>query len=276
MHTMWKGTISFGLVNIPIKMFTATEDKNIKFRYLHKECNTPIKYKKKCETCNREINEDEIVKGYEYRPGQFIILNDEDFETIQSEINNKSIDILDFVNLPEIDPIYFDKSYYLSPQDSLGKAYNLLRTAMYNSDKIAIAKITIRNKEKLAAIRVYDDVLVLETIFYPDEVRATSLIPGMPTNLDVDPKELRIAMQLIDNLSTSFDASKYTDTYRNALQELIDKKATGQEIEVAPQTSENNILDLMEALQASLKETKGKNVATRKKKTTKTKATVGS
>lgn len=270
MHTMWKGTISFGLVNIPIKMFTATEDKDIKFRYLHKECNTPIKYKKKCETCDREISEDEIVKGYEYRPGQFIILNDEDFETIQTEANNKSIDILDFVNLVDIDPIYFDKSYYLSPQDTIGKAYNLLLTAMNNTNKIAIAKITIRNKQKLATIRVYNNVLVLETIFYPDEVRSTSLIPGMPLNKDVDTKELDIATKLIDNLSTDFDPNKYTDDYRNALQELIESKVNGKEIEIAPQAPKSNVLDLMEALQASLKETKGKTVSTKKRKTTKT------
>ncbi len=274
MHTMWKGSISFGMVNIPIKMFTATEEKDIKFRYLHKECNTPLKYKKTCPTCNKELTEDDIIRGYEYEPGHYVILNEQDFIAVKSEINNKSIEILDFVNLAEIDPIYFDKSYYLSPQETGEKAYSLLRRAMDDTGKIAIAKITIRNKQTLAALRFYDNVLVLETIFYPDEVRAVSLVPGLPENVDVDKKELDIATKLIDNLSAKFDPSKYTDEYREALKEVIDKKIKGKEIEVAPEAPERNVIDLMEALQASLKETKNKTTK-KKKKTTRQKATVG-
>lgn len=274
MHTMWKGSISFGLVNIPIKMFAATEDKDIRFRYIHKECNTPIKYKKTCPTCDKEISEDEIVRGFEYEPGHFVIIGQEDLESVKTEIDSKTIDILDFVNLSEIDPIYFDKTYYLSPQEARGKAYNLLRTAMNDTHKIAIAKVTIRNKQTLAALRVYHNVLVMETIFYPDEVRDTKLIPGLPENEEVDKKELDIATKLIDNLTAEFDPGKYKDEYRTALQEMIDKKVAGKEIEVAPKAPERNVIDLMEALQASLKETKKAKPTTKRKKTTAKKTTV--
>jgi DNA end-binding protein Ku len=161
---MWKGSISFGLVNIPIKMFTATEEKDIRFRYLHKECHTPVKYRKVCPACNREVGEEEIVRGYEYELGRFIIIDEKDLAALKPDIDNNSIDILDFVSLSEIDPIYCDKSYYLSPLDTGGRDYNLLRQAMKDTGKIAIAKITIRTKQTLAALRVYNDVLVLETI----------------------------------------------------------------------------------------------------------------
>jgi DNA end-binding protein Ku len=254
MHTMWKGSISFGLVNIPVKMFTATEEKDIRFRYLHKECNTPLRYKKTCPSCNREVREEEIVRGFEYQTGHFIIIDEEDIEALKSEVNAKSIDILDFVNLRDIDPIYFDKSYYLSPQDTGDKAYSLLRQAMNDSGKIAVAKMTIRNKQTLAVLRVYENVLVLETIFYPDEIRPVSQVPNLPERTIVNEKELDIANKLIESLTAEFDPGKYTDEYREALKDLIDKKIEGQEIEIAPEAPQKNIIDLMEALQASLKE----------------------
>lgn len=223
---MFKGSISFGLVNIPIKMFAATEEKDVRFKYLHKACHSPIKYEKKCPTCQKEIRQEEIVKGFEYEPGRFVIISDEDLEAVQSEVHGRVIDILDFINLSEIDPIYFDKSYYLAPQEigAGDKAYNLLRQAMQDVGKIAIAKITIRNKQTLAALRVYENVLVLETIFYPDEVRSISLIPGLPEEKNADPKELDIAEKLIENLTEKFDPTKYKDDYREALKAFIDKK----------------------------------------------------
>lgn len=274
MHTMWKGSISFGLVNIPIKMFTATEEKDIKFRYLHKECNTPIKYKKTCPTCNREVREEEIVRGYEYELGHFIIMNENDLAALKSEVSDRSIEIIDFVNLSEIDPIFFDKSYYLSPQDNGSKAYTLLRKAMDDTGKIAIAKITIRNKQTLAALRVYNNVLVMETIFYPDEVRSVSQIPGLPEGVNVNDKELDIATKLIDNLTTPFEPDKYKDDYREALKDLIDKKIEGKEIEIAPEAPHRNVIDLMEALQASLKESTKKPAKKKTKSEGKTKQTI--
>lgn len=264
MHTMWKGSVSFGLVNIPIKMFAATENKDIKFKYLHKECNTPIKYSRTCPTCNNEVEWSDIVKGFEYEPGRYVLINDEDIEAIKPDAN-KAIEILDFVNLAEIDPIYFDKSYYLSPQDTGGKAYNLLRQAMNDTGRIGIAKITVRNKESLAALRVYQNLLVLETIFYPDEVREVKLVPSVPENVEVNAKELAMAVQLIENLSVEFDPTKYTDGYREALQELISKKLEGETVEVSREAPERNIIDLMQALQASIDETDAKKKQPKKR-----------
>ncbi|MTI68836.1 MAG: Ku protein [Firmicutes bacterium] len=266
MHTMWKGSISFGLVNIPVRMFSATEDKDVRFKNLHKECHTPIKYKKMCPTCNKEVGYDEIVKGYEYEPGKYVIIEDKDIESIEPD-KNKAVEILDFVNLNEIDPIYFDKSYYLSPQETGEKAYNILRKAMRDTKKIAIAKITIRSKQTLAAVRVYNGLIVLETIHYPDEVRSVEQVPNIPEKIDTNKNELKMATELINNLTASFKPDKYKDDYREALKELINKKIEGKEIKVAPKGKEKNVIDLMEALKASIDETKPK----KKKKTNKKK-----
>jgi len=269
MHTVWKGAISFGLVNIPIKMFTATENKDIKFRFLHKACNTPLNYKKVCPNCNVEVKDEDIVRGYEYEPDHFVVLNEADLEAIQKQPGVRNIEILDFVNLSEIDPVYFDKTYYLSPQETGGKAYNLLRQAMNDTGKIAIARVTIRSKQTLAALRVYKNVLVMETLFYASEVRPTAQIPGLPEMTDTDAKERDIAIKLIDSLTAPFEPEKYTDEYNTALTEIIRKKIEGKEVQVAPQAPKQNVIDLMEALKASLQETKKKTPAakagTRKK-----------
>jgi len=271
---MWKGSISFGLVNIPIRMFTATEDKDIRFKYIHKECKTPIKYEKKCPTCNKEISQNDIVRGYEYEPGKFVVIEDKDLEALRQS-TGRAIEILDFVHLDEIDPVYFMKSYYLSPQETGEKAYNLLREAMKQTGRIAIAKITIRNKQSLAAIRVYQNLLVMETIFYPDEVRNFLQVPNIPVDQEVDKKELAMANQLIENLTTTFDPEKYTDEYRKELLDLIHKKIAGDEVVQPKETSTTNVIDLMQALQESLKETEHlkqtdspkKKASSRKKKT---------
>lgn len=261
MHTVWKGAISFGLVNIPVRMFTATEDRDIKFRYLHKACNTPLNYKKYCPNCNVDVSEDDIVRGYEYEPGHFVILTEEDFESVKDTSKGKSIEILDFVNLSEIDPVYFDKTYYLAPQETGAKAYNLLRQAMNDTGKIAIARVTIRSKETLAALRVYKNALVMETLFYADEVRPTEQIPGLPAETRTNEKELDIAVKLIDNLTAKFEPEKYTNEYNTALTELIRKKVEGKEVRVAPEAPKQNVIDLMEALKASLQETRKKKPA---------------
>lgn len=277
MHTMWKGSISFGLVNIPVKMFAATEDKDIRFKYIHKECKTSIKYEKKCPTCDKEISQDDIVRGYEYEPGKFVIIEDKDLEALRQS-SGRAIEILDFVNLEEIDPVYFMKSYYLSPQETGEKAYNLLRAAMKQTGRIAIAKVTIRDKQSLAAIRVYQNLLIMETIFYPDEVRDLAQVPNIPADSDVDEKELAMATQLIGNLTTAFDPEKYTDEYRKELLTMIHKKIEGDEVVRPKETSKTNVIDLMQALQESLKETehlkktdslpKKKSPARKKKATT--------
>lgn len=251
---MWKGSISFGLVNIPIKMFAATEDKDIKFRYIHNKCKTPIKYEKVCPACKTEITQDDIVRGFEYEPGKFVVIDNEDINALKQS-TGKAIEILDFVNLSDIDPVYFVKTYYLSPQETGGKAYNLLREAMNRTGKIAVAKITLRDKQSLAAIRVYKNLLAMETIFYPDEVRDSTLVPNIPAEEDINDKELTMAIQLIENLSDTFNPEKYTDEYRHALRELINKKIEGDEVVIRADEPKHNVIDLMEALQESLKQT---------------------
>ncbi len=255
MHTMWKGSISFGLVNIPVKMFAATEDRDIRFKYLHKKCKTPIKTERVCPGCNEKIAPEDIVRGYEYEPGHYVIIEDKDIDAIRPK-SAKTVEILDFVHLKEIDPLYFDKSYYLAPQENGGsKAYSLLRKAMDDTGRIAVARITIRDKQSLAVLRVLNNVLVLETIYFPDEVRDIKQIPGVPENVTVDERELQMAEQLIDNLTAEFKPEKYKDDYREALLAMIHKKIEGEEIVSAPEAPQRNVIDLMAALQASLKKT---------------------
>lgn len=267
MHTIWKGSISFGLVNIPIKLHAATEDKDVKLRTLHKDCHSPIKYEKVCPVCNREIKNEEIVKAYEYTKGKFVLLEEDDLEAIRKENEDKAVEIIDFVKISEIDPIYFQKSYFMSPNESGGKAYSLLRKALQESQKVGIAKIMIRAKEQLAVIRVYDQTLVLETIHFPDEVRKTDDVPNVPSEDKVTEKELATAIMLIDQLTTEFEPDKYIDDYRTALLELIEAKRTGKEL-VAPTEKEtvSNVTDLMAALQASIDRTKPTKEPAKKKK----------
>ena len=267
MHTMWKGSISFGLVNIPIKLHAATEDKDIKLRQLHKECHSPIKYEKKCPVCNVEINQTDMVKAYEYTKGKFVVLDEEDLEKLKSENEDKAVEIVDFVKIEQIDPIYFDRSYYMSPGDGGSKAYSLLRKALAESEKVGLAKIIIRSKEQLAVVRVFENTLVMETIHYPDEVRKAVDVPNVPTDDKVTKKELDTAILLIDQLTTDFDAEKYTDEYRTALHELIEAKRTGKEIVTTVEKEQTtNVTDLMAALQASIDKTKPKKPVVKKKR----------
>ncbi|PWK15568.1 Ku protein [Tumebacillus permanentifrigoris] len=251
MHTMWKGSISFGLVNIPVKMFAATEDKDIKFRMLHEKCGTPVKQVRTCPHCEEEVEWKAVVKGFEYQSGQFVIMSEEDMEKISPQ-RTKTIDILNFVSLEEIDPIYFNKSYFLAPEESGGKAYSLLRQAMKDSGRIALVKVIIRSAQMLAVLRVYDNVLVMESIYYPEEVRSVTQLPSVPAEGAVDENEMRVAQQLIDSLATTFDPEQYRDEYRAALLAAIDQKVEGQEITTVQEPRRDQIQDLMAALQASL------------------------
>ncbi|MGP4063775.1 non-homologous end joining protein Ku [Oceanobacillus sp. M65] len=257
MHTMWKGTISFGLVNIPVKMHAATENKDVRLRQLHKECQSPIKYEKVCPICDKPIEQEEIVKAYEYAKNKFVVLDEEDLAALQKEQEDKAVEIVDFVKLEEIDPIYFEKSYYLSPNEGGTKAYSLLRNALEETGKIGVAKMIIRSKEQLAVIRVYQNTLVAETIHYPDEVRNVADVPNVPEASANSEKELDTAKMLIEQLTTVFEPEKYTDEYRTALMELIEQKKNNEETttpvatEKGKPTSEG-ATNLMDALQASL------------------------
>ncbi|WP_082232317.1 Ku protein [Halobacillus massiliensis] len=275
MHTMWKGTISFGLVNIPVKLHAATDNKDVKLRQLHDECKSPIEYKKRCPVCEKEVANEEIVKAYEYTKNKFVVLDPEDLENLKREQEDKSVEILDFVKLEEIDPIYFDRSYYLSPNEGGTKAYGLLRQALKDTGKIGVAKIIIRSKEQLAILRVYDNTLIMETIHFPDEVRNASDVPNVPEETDLSKKEISTAISLIDQLTEEFKPEKYTDEYREALLELIEAKRNNEKVTTAktkPQPA--NVTNLMEALERSLEETKeSKKVAPKKKTAAKKKTT---
>lgn len=270
MHTVWKGSISFGLVNIPVKLHAATENKDVKLRQLHKDCHTPISYKKVCEGCNQEVTDEDIVKAYEYAKNKFVVLDQEDLENLRKENEDKAVEIIDFVQLTEIDPIYFERTYFLSPDSTGAKAYSLLRKTLEQSGKIGIAKIVIRSKEQLAIVRVYQNALVMETIHYPDEVRSIGDVPNIPSEQDVVQKELDTALLLVEQLTTTFNPEKYTDDYRNALLELIEEKKATNTISTSDKQRPipENVTDLMTALQASLEKTK--KPATRKR-TTRTK-----
>ncbi|WP_159884724.1 non-homologous end joining protein Ku [Paenibacillus puerhi] len=251
MHTVWKGAISFGLVHVPVKMFSATEDKDISMRMIHKVCSTPLNFVRKCQHCDREVEWEEIARGYEYEPGAFVLFEKDELEKLTGEVT-KEIKILDFVDLTDIDPVYFHKTYYLSPNETGSGAYSLLLEAMRETGKIGIAKVSIRSKSSLAAIRIIDRCLAMETIFYPDEIRPVAQVPNLPEESKVNEKELDMAKLLISQLSTPFEPQKYTDTYREALLEAIDLKVSGQQVSVAPEPHRANVIDLMSALQASL------------------------
>ncbi|RXZ81490.1 Ku protein [Paenibacillaceae bacterium] len=255
MHTVWKGAISFGLVHVPVKMFSATEDKDISMRLIHRACGGPIAYVRQCPTCKVDVQWDDIMKGYEYDKGRFVLFEKEELDQLSSDAT-KTIQIIDFVDLEEIDPIYFQKTYYLSPDQAGSNAYQLLLEAMRQSGRIGIAKISIRSKSSLAAIRVINNCLAMETIFYPDEIRPITQVPGLPEIVKVNDKELQMASMLIEQLSTPFEPEKYTDDYRTRLMDLIGKKIAGEDVHIAPAQQQTNVIDLMAALQASLEAVK--------------------
>ncbi|AZB42509.1 Ku protein [Bacillus sp. FJAT-42376] len=265
MHTMWKGSIRFGLVTIPVKLYAATEDKDVKLRSLHKDCGTPIKYEKKCPNCDRPLESGDIVKGYEYVKGKYVILTEEDMKELKKEHEDKAVEILDFVKLEDIDPIYYNRSYFLGPGENGSKAYALLREALLKSGKIGLAEMTIRSKQQMAVVRVYKNCLVMETIHYPDEVRSADEVPSVPDSADIQEKELDTAMMLIDQMTANFDPEQYKDDYREAMLRLIQSKIDQNEGTAAPSDApRKNVVDLMSQLQASIEKSK-KNVAGKEK-----------
>ncbi|UNC93391.1 non-homologous end joining protein Ku [Candidatus Contubernalis alkaliaceticus] len=257
MRTIWKGAISFGLVSIPVKLFPATERKEVKFKFLHNKCKSPIKNNRVCSSCQQEVGWDEIIKGYEFETGKYVVFDSEELERFPQG-RSKTVDIVDFVNLEEIDPVYFDKTYYMAPGETGEKPYVLLRNIMEETGKIAIARVVIRTRENLAAIRVHNGILTMETMFYPDEVRNTDLVPVEGRGITIHENELKMAQQLVENLASSFDPEKYFDEYRERVLQIIEAKVAGQKIEVPEAPEKAKIVDLMEALRASVQMTEGK------------------
>jgi DNA end-binding protein Ku len=257
-RAIWKGAISFGLVTIPVKLYSATEEKDVTFHQVRRSDGSRIKYKRVAAADGEEVQYGDIAKGYELPTGETVVLTDEDFKELPLT-TSRAIDVLQFVPLEEVDPIYFQKSYYLEPEKAGAKPYVLLREALERSGKVAVVKVALRNREALATLRVRDGVFVLETMLWPDEVR-TPEFAFLDEDIDVREQELTMAGSLIETLSGEFDPTQYSDRYREALQAVIEAKIEGREV-VQPeggQPTAGTVVDLMAALRASVEAAKAK------------------
>lgn len=250
MQTVWSGFLSFGLVSIPVRMFVATESKSVSFNYVHRECGTPLKYQRVCPNCEEVVPWDDVARGFEIEKDKYVIMEEEDFEAIDLP-SRKMIDIMQFSDLADIDSIYFRKSYYLAPEEGGEKAYNLLSQAMEKDGKIAIAKMVIRTKQHLCCIRRYQDSLLLETMFYHDEVRVADEVVGDTGEFEPREKEMKMARQLMESMSREFKAEDFDDDYRQAILKVINSKASGIKIETRG-PPEGKPEDLVEALKQSI------------------------
>jgi DNA end-binding protein Ku len=251
-RSIWNGVVSFGLVSIPVRLSPATTSKDISFNELHSACKTRLKRQRYCPHCDRAVEGDEVIKGYEFSKGQYVEMTDEDFENVPIP-SKHTIDVAAFVKGEEIDPIYFDSTYLLEPDEAGKKPFSLFMHALTEKGMTAIARITIRKKEQLCALRASGGNLMLETLFYPDEIRV-ELGKELPETKLTD-QEQKMATALIDLLTTDFKPSEYSDTYRDALMEVIQAKLEGKEVVTQPET-EPKVTDLMEALRASVEAAK--------------------
>jgi len=266
-RAIWKGSISFGLVNIPIGLYPATRKEELRFRLLRKTDLSPVNYKRVAEKDGKEVPWDQIVKGYEYEKGKYIVLKEEDFQRVDLEAT-QTVDIQDFVDQDEIDPIFFYKPYYLEPQKGGDKAYALLRDSLKDKKKVGIAKVVIKTREYLAGVKPEDGALVLELMHFADELVDTSQL-HIPKKAEVGKRELNMATALIDSMSAKWNPQKYKDDYREALMEVIEEKveAGGKEIEEKPKKAPKptKVIDLVKVLQQSLEQTgKSKSKASKR------------
>jgi DNA end-binding protein Ku len=265
MRPIWSGAISFGLVSVPVRMFSATESKELRFHFLHKKDLTPIAYEKVRRDDREPVDPDEIVRGFEIEKGRYVPLDEEDLDRLDIELTH-SIDICDFVSLDEIDPVYFRKAYYLLPAEGAEKPYRLLVRALEETSKVGIAKVVIRNKQHLAAVRPYEGPLVLETMYYADEVRKPEALDGDLGAAKLQKAEVEMAKSLVENLSEPFKPEKYDDNYRKELLELIRAKAEGQPLPEPREEEGGEVVDLMTALRESVERTKKQRRGTSKRK----------
>jgi DNA end-binding protein Ku len=257
MRTIWNGSISFGLVNIPIGLAVATQRTDVAFRTLHRECKTPIKQKRYCPFHERDVEADELVKGWEVVKGEFVIVEEEDLEAVALQRSN-SIEILRFVKLAEVDPVFFDRTYYLAPAsaDAQRRPYVLLLRAMEETGMAAIGKFVLWGKENLCLIRPHDDALALETLFFAEDVRSKKEIQEAVAESEVKKPELALAQQVIESISGEFDPEEFRNQYRDDLKQMLEAKVAGQEIAKPEPVPETPVIDLMAALKASVAETK--------------------
>ena len=272
---LWKGAISFGLISIPVRLYSAVENKSLKFHLMHEEDGGRIKYKRECAKCGKEVSWDDIIKGYEYSKDHYVTFTDEEMESLDVD-SIRAIDVVSFVPLDDIDPIYFDKTYYVIPEASGIKAYKLLAEALEAEGQVGVAKIALRDKEHLSTIRLKNDVFVLETMHWPDEIREPEF-EELSKRVEVRDQEVKMARQLIQQLSDDFKPDEFEDEYRVRLQQLAEQKVEGQEVTVAaePEAEPAPVVDIMEALKASVSEAKKRKSSdskSTKKKTTKRRA----
>lgn len=252
-RSIWNGVISFGMVSIPVKLYTATEDKDISFRQLHRECGSRLKQLRWCPECDRAVEWDEVVRGYEYAKDEHVVMTEEDFEKLPLP-SKQTVELAAFVKAEQIDPIYYQKTYYLEPDEKGIKPYALLMQALKDKNLTGIAKIAVRNKEQLCALRTMDPdgqgaTLVLETLFYPDEIRE---VPSEIPEQTFTKAEMKMAHALIELLEQDFDPAQFQDEYRAALQQVIDAKLEGTEVAAPEVARPAKVTDLMSALKASV------------------------
>ncbi|MBE7188827.1 Ku protein, partial [Jatrophihabitans endophyticus] len=252
MRSIWKGTVSFGLVSIGVKLYTATEERSISFHQVRREDGSRIRYKRVAEADGEEVAYGDIAKGYETSGGEVVVLTDDDFKDLPLP-STRIVDVLQFVPLDQIDPIYFNKSYYLEPEKTAVKPYVLLRDALEDSNIAGLVKVAIRNREQLATLRVRDGVIVMETMIWPDEVREPDF-GFLDDDVDLRPQEKQMARSLVESMSGDFDPDEYTDDYREALEQVIAAKVEGREVAepATPEPNSGNVVDLMSALRASV------------------------
>ena len=247
----WKGFLTFGMISIPIELSPAARSERISFNQLHSVCHSRLKQPLYCPTCEKFVERSEIEKGYEYEKDQYLLFKQEELDEIEPD-SAQAMEILSFVKATEIDPVYFDASYYAKPAEAGVRAYNLLLDAMRKTGYAGIAKVTMHNRENIVIIRARDNGMTLHTMFYNNEIRAAAEASA-PNKAEVKEQESKLAMQLIESLAAPFDASQYSDAYQAELEKLIEAKAHGKKMTVMPKTKRAPVVDLMSALQQSLK-----------------------
>lgn len=263
MRAIWKGAVSFGLVNVPVRLFAATEENDIRFHQVHREDGGRIRYKRTCSICGEEVAYGDIAKGYETSDGQLVILTDEDLDQLPVASSHE-IDVVEFVPAAQVDPILFAKSYYLEPDSKAAKPYALLREALVETDRMAVVKVALRQKETLAVLRVRDKVILLQTMLWPDEIR-TPDFGVLDVDVELRPQELKMAASLVESMAADFEPTQFADTYREAVVELIDAKLERGESAELPGTEEKKkvagktgeVIDLLTALQRSVDRARG-------------------
>ena len=256
-RSIWKGAISFGMVAIPVKLYTATENKDLSFVTLHTTCNTRLKQRRYCPHHDVEVGQNETARAYEYSKDQYVVMQDSDFDEV-SVPSTHTIEITEFVDLSQIDPINYERTYIIEPEGVGLKPFALLKQALESTGRVGIAKVSLRQKEHLCLLRPFGESLAMETMFYPDEIRGTQELDLPSVENMVTKQELEMAVTLIDQLTGSYEPDKYTDQYRFVLERIIESRlGTGEPVTAAPAAPKGKVTDLMEALKASIAATKG-------------------